>query len=182
MESADVLFALTIFAMRVLNYSVSTVRLVTISRGQRVIAASLATFEALIFAVVIANIVSDLDNLLNLFAYCAGAGAGSYTGMILESRIITSFSAVNIVSEAATGQTIADSLRESGFGVTTLYGQGRNGIVSTMRAVVNKREVSAVNRLVRELDPDAFITVEAAGNVQHGWVHVRTPGRDKRIR
>lgn len=178
----EILFALTIFGMRVLNYAMSTLRMVSVSRGRRMVSALLAMIEALIFAVVIANIVSDLDNLLNLFAYCAGAAAGSYAGMLLESRLITSFAVVNVVSSATSGESIADALRTAGFGVTVLYGQGRDGIVSTLRVVVNRREVSAVNRTVRDIHPDAFVTVENAGNVQHGWMRVRTPGRDKHLR
>lgn len=178
----EILFALMIFAMRVFNYAISTVRLVTIARDQRVISALLAGVEALIFAVVIANIVADLENLLNLFAYCMGAAIGSYAGMLLESRIITSFAVVNVVSNATNGEAIAATLREAGFGVTTLYGQGRDGIVATLRVVVNRREVGSVQRTVHEIHPGAFITVESAGRVQHGWMRVRMPGRDKRLR
>lgn len=181
-EATEILVALTIFSLRVFNYAISTFRLVTIARGRRVISALLAAVEALIFAVVIANIVSDLENWLNLFAYCAGAAAGSYTGMLLEARLITSFSVINVVVDTVIGQQIAAALREAGFGVTALPGEGRDGQVTALRTVVNKREVKLVNRTVRDIHPEAFMTIEEANAVEQGWVRVRTPGRDKRLR
>lgn len=182
LESTEVLIALTIFGLRVFNYAVSTFRLVTISRGRRFISALLAALEALIFAVVIAEIVTDLENLLNLLAYCAGAAVGSYVGMLLETRFITSFSVINVIANAEAGQRLAAALREAGFGVTTLTGEGRDGAVIALRTVVNKREAKLVHRTVREVHPEAFVTVEEANAVQQGWVRLKMPGRDKRLR
>jgi uncharacterized protein YebE (UPF0316 family) len=169
MTIEGLLLALAIFFMRVLNYTVGTVRLVSITRNQRLLAASLAALEALIFAVVIANIVSDLSNLLNLFAYCIGASVGSWIGMMIEARLITGYMIVNIITRIK-GHELALALREAGFGVTESTGEGRDGLVTTLRSVINKREVTRLVGLVQRENPDAFIATEEARGVQRGWV------------
>lgn len=164
------LFAALIFIMRVFNYAISTVRTVVTARQQRVISAALAFVEALVFAVVIANVVNDLDNLLNLFAYCLGASGGSYVGMVLESRFIISYMSVNIITSNGTGHQIAVALREAGFGVTEHHGEGRDGAVTILRSVVNNRDVPTVLGITRGVDPKAFISVEEARAIQQGWM------------
>ncbi|HEX2619553.1 MAG TPA: DUF5698 domain-containing protein [Phototrophicaceae bacterium] len=129
------LFAGLIFILRVLNYSISTIRTVAIARQERVTSSVLAFFEALLFAVVIANVVKDLTNFVNLMAYCLGAAAGGYVGMALEARFITSYLVLNIMAHDK-GSELAQELRNRGFGVTVINGEGRDGEVTMLRCVV----------------------------------------------
>jgi uncharacterized protein YebE (UPF0316 family) len=163
------LFAGLIFVLRVLNYAISTVRMVAISRQQRWLSASLAFLEAMIFAVVIANIVNDLDNLVNLMAYCLGAAAGGWVGMALESRFITSYMTVNIITSNK-GHDIAMALRDKGYGVTETVGEGRDGPVTMLRSIVVSRDVPNVLKVSRAIDNSAFIAVEEARAIQRGWL------------
>jgi len=174
---AGLLFALLIFGLRVVNYTISTIRLVFIARDLRVFAAGLAFIEAFIFVVVIAQVVQDLTgNLLNLGAYCLGAAVGSYMGMWLEGRFIVSYSTVTVITHAL-GQEIAKALREQNYGVTLTYGEGRDGEVIIMRSTTINRDVPALMRTVREMNPDAFIEVESARTLRRGWIPGGPPRR-----
>lgn len=163
------LFAGALFALRVINYAVGTVRLVFITRSRRIFAAALAFVEALIFAVVMASVVADLRNVLNLMAYCFGAAVGSYVGMVIEARLVTSYSTVQIITKQY-GAQIAALLRDKGYGVTETTGRGRDGEVNILRTSINNRQVSDVLGAVAQVDPQAFIEVEAASTLQRGWV------------
>jgi uncharacterized protein YebE (UPF0316 family) len=174
LTAESVLFPILIFILRVFNYAIGTVRTVAITRQQRFIAVSLAFIEALVFAVAIGSVVTNLDNLFNLISYCLGASAGSYVGLVLESRFITSYMVVNIIAHDK-GQELAELLREQGYGVTTINGEGREGTVMMLRSVVSNRDVAEVLRLTRSLDKKAFVAVEEARAIQHGWM--RTPSR-----
>lgn len=162
-------FAGIIFVLRVTNYAITTIRMVVTARQQRLISSSLAFVEALIFAVVIAKIVNDLDNFINLLAYCLGASVGTYIGIGLEGRFVVSYKSVNIIT-ANNGHDIAVKLRDNGFGVTEHYGEGRDGVVTILRSIVNNRDVSTVLNISREIDPNAFITLEEARSIQQGWL------------
>jgi uncharacterized protein YebE (UPF0316 family) len=176
MTAEAVLLAAAIFLLRILNYTISTIRLVTITRQQRLLSSILAFLEALIFAVVIAKVVTDLDNILNLMAYCLGAAVGSYVGIVLEARLITSYRTVNIVAQKL-GHELAQALRDNDFGVTEALGEGLDGEVTMLRCVVVHREVPKLLQLTRKINPDAFIAIEEARIVRQGYVHV--PGRPR---
>jgi len=176
MTGAEILLAIAIFVLRVLNYAIGTIRMVAIARGARVIAAFLAAFEALIFAVVIANIVSDLENIVNLVAYCLGASAGSWLGMELESRLIKGYVIVNVFASKM-GHEIAVAMRDAGFGVTEIYGEGREGAVTTLRSVINKREAKQLTQMIDKLNPEAFVAIEETKAINHGWMGIGRGGR-----
>lgn len=162
-------FAVFIFVLRVMNYAIGTLRLVAIARGRKLLSAVLAFIEALVFAVVIAGVVSDLSNIVNLMAYCLGAAVGSYVGMVLDARMITSYMTLNIVSQK-NGHDVALKLRALGHGVTETRGEGYAGEVTMLRSVIEKKDVPATLQNVREIDPNAFISIEEARAIHKGWL------------
>lgn len=167
---------IAIFVMRVMNYAIGTLRLIAIARGRRLITSVLAALEALVFALVIAGVIQDLENLANLSAYCAGASVGSWVGMELEARLIRSYMIVNIFSPM--GQQIAEVLRDSGFGVTLQRSEGRDGEVITLRSVIDKRDVKTVSNITRQIHAEAFMVAEEVSSLRHGWFNM---GKGKTI-
>jgi uncharacterized protein YebE (UPF0316 family) len=163
------LFAALIFVLRVINYAISTIRLVFIARNRRFLAAMLAFVEAFVFAVVMARIVSDLSNILNLFAYCIGASVGSYVGMAIEERFVTSYSTLTVITPEF-GEQIACRLRDCGYGVTMTQGMGRDGAVDILRSSVSSRDIPAIMTTIRTIYPEAFIEVEQARALVRGWL------------
>lgn len=165
-----VLFALLIFALRVVNNAIGTIRVVMITRQQRALAAALGFFEAMIFALTMASIVTDLTNMLNMLAYCGGFSVGNYVGMLIEARFITSYKSVNIITQNFE-LPVAATLRAAGYGVTEMHGEGRDGEVRMLRSVVTHRDLPRLLDVVRTACPNAFVEVEEARSVHRGHVH-----------
>ena len=163
------LLASAIFLLRILNSAVGTIRLVVMARGQRLLVTALSFIEAFIFAYVTANVITDLSNVLNLVAYCAGFSIGVYVGMVLETRFVTSYLKINVITPT-NGHDIALLLRENGYGVTELHGEGGAGKVIMMTSVVHRADAPKVTKLVYAMNPNAFVTMEEARRVEHGWL------------
>lgn len=170
------LLALLLFSLRVVNYAISTIRLVFIGRDMRFLSAVTAFLEALIFAVVMASVVTDLSNWLNLGAYCFGAAVGSYVGMWLEARFVISYSTVTIITPNHS-QEIAQALRDAGYGVTITQGEGRDGAVTLIRSSAMNRDVPRLIKVARSISDTAFIDVEAARALSRGWIPGGPPRR-----
>ncbi|MBN8621397.1 MAG: DUF2179 domain-containing protein [Anaerolineae bacterium] len=161
--------AILIFLLRVFNNALSTVRVVMITRDMRLWASTLALIEALTFAVVISSVVKDLTNVFNLTAYCVGFAVGGYVGMAIEARFITSYVVATVIT-ASKGHEMAVLLREKGFGVTEATGEGKDGLVVMLRSVLERRDVPHFSRVVNEMQPAAFVSVEEARAIEHGWI------------
>lgn len=171
-----ILGALAIFFLRIIGVSISTVRVLITVQGKRFISSVLGFFEALVFAVALGSVVSQLDNLWNLLAYCLGFAVGTYVGMWLEQRFIVNYVTVSVVS-AHKAHQIADAVRKAGFGATEAWGQGAQGLVGSVRIVIQRRDVTKVIECVNAIDEDAFVTLDETRAVRHGWL--TTPGRGR---
>lgn len=161
--------ALFIFALRITNNAISTIRIVMVSRQRSLFAALLAFVESTIFAVTVAYVINDLTNPIILGAYSGGFAIGSYVGMSLERRLVRGFVTVNAVLSNG-GHELAVTLREANFGVTETIGQGREGAVSMLRMTVDRRDTKRLINLIREHQPQAFISVEEARTIRSGYI------------
>jgi uncharacterized protein YebE (UPF0316 family) len=169
MTADAILLALVILVLRIVNSALGTVRVIVTVHQQRWLSSSLAFIEALVFAFVIANVVNDLSNFLNLLAYCGGFSIGNYLGMVLENRFITSYMTATVIVQEK-GHEIATALRERGYGVTETTGEGRDGAVIMLRSVILQRDVPDMLEVVRGVYPQAFVSIEPARTIQKGWI------------
>lgn len=169
MTTDAILLALLIFGLRVANNAMGTVRIVLINRGQRWLASGIGFVESLVFVFTITSVVNDFGNVLNLIAYCGGFSAGSFLGMAIERRFITSYMTVNVITHEH-GHEIALALREAGYGATEHVGEGRDGQVTIIRSVCVNRNVPNMLEVVRSTHPEAFVSVEEARHIQRGHI------------
>ena len=168
MDPDTILMAGGIFLLRVVGNMLTTVRLVLMVRGQKLSSAFLSVIETLIFAVALGSVVTNLNNIWNLGAYSIGFAVGGYLGMTLEQRLIQRFVSVQIISPHHSHE-IAVAVRQAGFGATESYGQGAEGQVGAVTAVVKHRDVNKVTKVVQAVDPKAFVMLEELRGISHGY-------------
>ena len=61
----------------------------------------------------------------------------------------------------ADSQKVATELRNNGFGVTLINGEGMEGEVSIAWCVAPRKKVRNVLKIVSEINPDAYVTTES---------------------
>lgn len=164
-----VLAVIGIFLLRVVNNAIGTMRVIVTANGQRTLALVLAFVESLIFAFAAGVVLTDLSNIPNLIAYAAGFAVGGYVGILIEERLVVGYVTVNVISMAH-GHEIAEKLRKEGFGVTESIGEGSSGSVTMLMSVILRQDATKLTKIIQQVDTKAFITVEAARSLQHGWV------------
>ena len=163
------LSGLLIFALRVLQSLISTMRTIWMVRGQKPLSILAAFLETLIYILTVAKVITEMDNIWNILGYCGGFAAGLAMGMFMEEKMALGFALVRIISTKG-GANIAGRLRERGFGVTEVSGRGREGSIYIVESVVSRREVPNVLSHIDALDDKAFVTVEEIRSVAHGFV------------
>jgi uncharacterized protein YebE (UPF0316 family) len=173
--------ALLIFLLRIVDVSMATVRLIFAVRGRRGLAAIIGFFEILVWIFAVGQALQHMGSILHLLGYAGGFAAGSYVGVWLEGRLALGLSVVHAVCKSAeegertfTGQ-LANAIRLAGYAVTAIEGRGRDGDVELLRIVIPRRRAGTVIELIRDYDPDAFITVEEVRATQGG--HMQLAGR-----
>ena len=169
MDFEVLLTATGIFVLRVVGNMFTTVRLVMIVRGRKLLSSALGVMESLIFAVALGSVVSNLDNVWNLAAYSLGFAVGGYLGMLLESRWVQRFISIQAVSMRR-AHDIAVAIREAGFGATESWGEGADGHHGMVTIVVGHQHIQPVVKIIEEIDPKAFITSSELRGIAPGYV------------
>lgn len=160
---------LVIFALRIVDVSLATVRMLLAMRGVKYIAPLIGFFEVLVWIVAVGSAIQFLDSPLHLMGYAGGFAAGTFVGLKIEERLAFGWATVRIFSRHG-GVELAEALRERGYGVTEFAGQGREGTVELVYAVVHRRQLPSVFDEVNIWDPEAFVSVEEPRSIQRGWM------------
>lgn len=155
---AALLTALVIFVARVCDVSLGTIRHVMVIRGRKMIAFSIAFFEALIWVYAVSRVLSGISDPLTSFAFALGFASGTYVGMTIEGFFKIGEQVVRVFTRE--GERVASLLREQGFRVTIMDGRGRDGAVQLLFVQVKRRLSYKVAKLAREMDCNCFIVFD----------------------
>ncbi len=161
--------ALLIFALRVCDVSIGTVRVIYTIRGNRVASASLGFVESLIWIIAISRVMTQMNSPLNIAGWAAGFAAGTTLGITLEKWIATGHILMRVIS-VEKSDTLRDALRERGVGVTAVPAEGRGGAVRILFAVAPRKLGKEMMKTVRTIDPDAFITIDPVSQAIGGYL------------
>ena len=163
-----ILSALFIFALRLADMTLDTLRVLFIMRGRKLTAGAIGFAQATIFVIAISTVLSQLGNWLNIIGYAGGFGAGVVVGMIIEERMALGFGQMRIISSTK-GQAVANALRAVGYAVTEISGRGKDGMVNVLLITVRRKEVDHVQDIVLQADESAFITIEEVRPLWRGF-------------
>lgn len=160
--------ALVIFLLRVLNNALDTVRLLMVMRGKKWLSWILGFLVSLIYVILFTSVLSNLDNPLYITAYAAGFATGNVIGMWIEERMALGYLRLDVISPTR-GAVLAEKLREDGFAVTEVAARGKDGMVSLLTIAVLRKRVELAERIIREVDETAFVTIAEMRTVHHGF-------------
>ena len=160
--------ALLIFALRITDMSLDTLRVLFVVRGQKRVAWILGFCQSAVFVIAITRVLSDLNNPLVILGYAAGFATGNVLGIMVEERLAIGHIQLQIVSRRR-GTAVAKALRLNGYGVTEISARGKDGTVKLLTASVHRKDAARARRIVHEMDEDAFITSEDVRPVRRGF-------------
>lgn len=154
-----VILPLLIFLARVCDVTIGTLRLVSVSRGHKMLAPVFGFIEVLIWIVVIGKVMQNLDNWLCSIAYAGGFATGNFVGICIEEKLAMGLSIVQIITKMDSSQLV-ETLREQGYGATIIDAEGDTGDVKVIYSMVNRSDLEHVEKLIGKFNPKAFYSVE----------------------
>lgn len=165
-----------IFLSRILDVTIGTLRIVMVSKGQKVWAPILGFFEVLIWLIAISKIFQNLDNWVCYVTYAAGFAAGNYIGLILEERLAVGIVKIQIITRKKASKLI-QNLTDAGYGLTHHEAQGSSETVNIIYTIILRTEVQKVKDIVNLTNPKAFYSVEDVKSVSKGVFPIKTSSR-----
>lgn len=161
-----------IFAARVMDVSLGTVRVIFVSRGLKYLAPLLGFLEVLIWLLAIGQIMKNLSNPACYIAYAAGFAMGNFVGICIAERLSLGVVLIRVITNND-ALPLVQMLKAQDYGVTSVDGHGTEGQVKVVFTIVPRREVKNVAALIKEFNPQAFYSIEDVNFVAKGIFPLR---------
>jgi uncharacterized protein YebE (UPF0316 family) len=162
-----VLLPLIIMLARIADVSMSTMRIISLSKGYKLMATLLGFFEALIWSIAISRLISAGNNWISYIAFALGFASGVYIGMKIEEKLALGYLVVRVIVNK-NEISLKENLKTSNFGFTTVDAQGSQGKVTILFIVIKRKNLKLVTNIIENSTPKAFYSVEDIRTTSRG--------------
>ncbi len=159
---------LAIFFAKIAHVSLGTIRIIYLTRGNSVAAAIIGFFEAIIYLAALSMVLANIEAWYNILIYGLGFASGNLVGSKIEEYIAVGYVHVQIIT-LKNGGTLEESLRELGYGVTSMPCYGREGVHATLQVLLKRKELPILLKQMKKLDPDAVISIFDTRRIMGGY-------------
>lgn len=171
-----------IFFAKLVEVSLATIRTVLNSRGEKVKGALIGFFEVMIWVIAVDQVLKGLsENPLKLIIYCIAFSCGNFLGVTIEGKLAIGMACIQAVVPNDKKDTLSQALREKGFGVTIIKGEGKNGPVDMFMVYMKRKCVKEATALIYEFSPKSLVVVNDVRQLSNGYIKAKAgPGLPKK--
>ncbi|SMP59402.1 Uncharacterized protein YebE, UPF0316 family [Sphaerochaeta associata] len=161
-----------IFFGKILEVTVSTIRMVLINRGERVKGTMVAFFDSALWLLITGTVLDGFqDDPMRMVVFALAFAVGNYMGSWFEDKLAFGLSSVQvIVPEGPQSVELADSLRKDNFAVTVVKGTGRNGNRDILMLHLKRKRIAEAVTLVNTMLPGAVVVVNDSKIISGGYI------------
>lgn len=161
-----------IFFGKILEVTVSTIRMVLINRGERVKGTMVAFFDSVLWLLITGTVLDGFqDDPMRMVVFALAFAVGNYMGSWFEDKLAFGLSSVQvIVPEGPQSVELADSLRKDNFAVTVIKGTGRNGNRDILMLHLKRKRIAEAVTLVNTMLPGAVVVVNDSKIISGGYI------------
>ena len=155
-----------IFLSKVIENTLSTLRLIIVANGKKLLGAILNFIIALVWIFVTgAVIVNITEDPFKVIFFALGSFIGSYVGSIIEEKVALGNNMLFTVVAKEVASKIVNTLKNNGHIVTVLTGEKTDNKIILMIVIKRKKRHDVV-KLIRELDKNSIIISENVWNLE----------------
>ncbi|RDU35311.1 DUF2179 domain-containing protein [Neobacillus piezotolerans] len=147
---------LTIIGINILYVSLFTLRMMIVIKGYRLLASIISMGEVFIYLMGLTIVLDNLDEPLNIAAYCFGWGLGVFIGSKIEGYLALGYVVMEVIVDSS-DLTVPTKIREKGYGVTSWVADGKDGKRLVMKVLAKRKNEQKLKKLILSFYPKAFM-------------------------
>lgn len=161
-----------IFFGKILEVTVSTVRVVLINRGEKEKGSFLAFFEIVLWLVITGTVLTGFqEDIMRAFVFALAFAIGNYLGSWLESKLAFGLCSIQvIVPDGDASHELVSLLRENGYAVTIIRGKGKDGDRDLMVLHLLRKRIPKAITLIKSYLDNAVIIVNDVKTLHGGYI------------
>ncbi len=166
---AYIILPLLIFMARVFDQTLGIVRIIFATKGYTLPAFIFGFFESFVWLMAIGQIMARIDNFLYYFVFAAGFATGNVMGIYVEKKLSIGIVVIRVIFQRDSEKSI-NRLREKGFRLTEIDGQGMEQPVKMIFSTLKRNQIKEFINILTINNPAAFYTVEDVKMVKEGYL------------
>lgn len=169
--TAQIILYVVIFVSKVIEYALSTLRLIIVANGKKGLGAILQGIICLIWVVVTGTVVTDvLNDPMKIVVFALGSAVGSWLGSFLEEKLAIGDITLTIIIDQVLEEKMVTAVRDKGFAVTTMTASGKDKLRSVLMIVVPRKKKHEVVHIIKSIDHNVMIVSENASFISGGYI------------
>ena len=146
-----------IFISKIIENALSTLRLIVVANGKKILGAILQGIVALVWIFVTGIVIIDVNkDPIKIIIFCVGSIVGSYLGSVLEQKIGMGTNMLLCVIKEEYEKDIKDKLED--YQIITLCEKDKN--YSILFIVMRRKETKDISNIIKSIDNNAILISE----------------------
>ncbi|WMJ82153.1 DUF5698 domain-containing protein [Clostridium sp. MB40-C1] len=159
-----------IFFAKILEVSLTTIRTVFITRGEKLLAAVIGFFEVSIWLYVIGRVLSGIqEDPKKMVIYALGFACGNYIGCIIEDKLALGILTMNVIVGEKDSIELSRVLREQSIGVTIVEGEGIHSKRKILIIHAKRKRKNDIIKIIENTNISAVISINDTKTVYGGY-------------
>lgn len=158
------LIYMTIIFFKIIENTLSTLRLILVANGKKKLGAILNGIIALIWIFVTGIVIIDINkDIFKIIFFCIGSIIGSYLGSVIEEKIALGTNILMCVTKEKYENTIKKKLKN--YQITTLC--EKDNAHSILLILLKRKETNKISKIIKKIDKNVILISEKAKNINN---------------
>ncbi|MCL2065963.1 MAG: DUF5698 domain-containing protein [Treponema sp.] len=160
-----------IFFFKIIEVTMSTMRMILINKGYRKEGTMCSFVEITLWTFVASRVIMGLAAApIKGIVYSIGFSLGVFMGSVIEARIGMGKVLIETIVSRSNSQDVTESLRQKGYAVTTMEACGRDSEKTVLKIFANRKGKEEIISEIQRLDGTAMIITNDVSMLHGGTV------------
>jgi len=171
---SGILLYVVILVFKMIEVSMATLRMVLITKDERVKGAFIAFFEVILWVFLVATVLDNItEDPFKVLVYALGFSLGNFLGSKLENYLAIGTTNIEVITHKIDGKKVSDRLRNEGYAVTEVLAKGMVDKRVILYIRVPRKEVKPTVRFIQMCESDVVITINDIKPIYGGYRTLR---------
>lgn len=171
---SGIVLYLVILVLKIIEVSMATLRIVLITKDERVKGAIIAFFEVILWVILVSTVLTNITkDPVKVLVYALGFSIGNFLGSKLENYLAIGTTNIEVITHKADGKLVSKKLRNEGYAVTEVLACGMNDKRVILYLHVPRKKVKPTVSLIQKMKSDVVITIHDIKPVYGGYKTLR---------
>lgn len=149
-----------IFISKVIENTLSTLRLIIVANGKKIFGAILQGIIAVIWVVSASIVIININtDFLKIVFFALGSLVGSYIGSLIEEKMALGSSMITAIVDEKKAQLIIRTLRKKKYIIN--INDSKNNKTKTIIVMIHRKRVPIVSKIIKTIDNNAIIVAQS---------------------